>query len=57
MIQKLCEEFDKKFSEDDIKKKWNVLLTPYRHERQAEKVTRSSGAGIDDVFDSNWEHF
>ena len=39
------------------KKEWNVLLTPYRCERQAEKVTRSSGAGIDDVCDSNWEHF
>ena len=24
---------------------------------QAEKVARSSGAGIDDRFDSNWEHF
>ena len=57
LIQKLCEEFDKKFTEDDIKKEQNVLLTRYRRERQAGKVTRSSGAGIDDVFDSNWEHF
>ena len=24
--------------------------------KQAEKVTRSSGAGVDDVYDSNWEH-
>ena len=56
-IQKLCEEFDEKFTEDDIKKEWNVLLTRYRRERQAEKVTRSSGAGIDDVFDSNWKRF
>ena len=39
------------------KKGWNVLLRCYRRERQAEKVTRSSGAGIDDVFDSNWESF
>ena len=38
-------------------KEWNVLLTRYRRGRQAEKVTKSSGAGIDDVFDSNWEHF
>ena len=51
------EEVDKKFTEDDIKEEWNVLLTHYRRERQAEKVARSSGAGIDDVFDSNWEHF
>ena len=57
LIQKLCKEFDKKFTEDVIKKEWNVLLTRYRRERQAEKVTRSSGAGIDHVFDSNWEHF
>ena len=39
------------------KKEWNVLLTGYRLGRQDEKVTRSSGAGIDDVFNSNWEHF
>ena len=51
------EEFDETFTEDDIKEEWNVLLTHYRRERQAEKVARSSGAGIDDVFDSNWEHF
>ena len=57
MIQKLGEEFDENFTEDDIKKEWNVLLTSYRRERQAEKVRRSSGAGIDDAFDSNWEHF
>ena len=57
MIQKLCEEFDEKFTQDEIKKKYNVLLTCCRRERQAEKVTRSSGTGIDDVFDSNWQHF
>ena len=51
------EEVDKKFTEDDIKEEWNVLLTHYRRERQAEKVARSAGAGTDDVFDSNWEHF
>ena len=44
LIQKLCEEFDKKFIEDDIKKEGNVLLTRYRRGRQAVKVTRSSGA-------------
>ena len=51
LIQKLHEEFDKKFTEHDIKKEWNSLLTCYRHKRQAEKVSRSSGAGIvDDAF-------
>ena len=39
------------------KKECHVLLIRYRRERQAEKVTRSSGAGIDDIFASNWEHF
>ena len=51
------EEFDETFTEDDIKEEWNVLLAHYRRERQSEKVARSSGAGINDVFDSNWEHF
>ena len=45
MIQKLCEEFDENFTEDDIKSKWNVLLTHERLEGQVEKVTRSSGVG------------
>ena len=40
LIQKLREEFSKKFTEYDIKKEGNVLLTCYRRERQAEKVTR-----------------
>ena len=53
LIQKLCEEFNKKFTKDDIKNEWNVLLTRYRRQRQAEKATRLSGAGIDDLFDSN----
>ena len=53
LIQKLCEEFNKKFTKDDIKSEWNVLLTRYRRQRQAEKATRLSGAGIDDLFDSN----
>ena len=57
LIQKLCKDFDEKFTEDDTRKEWNVFLTPYRCKRQAERVTRSSGEGIDDVFDSNWEHF
>ena len=57
LIQKFFEEFVEKFTEDEIKKEWNVFLTRYRHERQTEKVTRSTPSGIDDVFDSNWEHF
>ena len=57
LIQKLCEEFDEKFTEDEIKREWNVLSTSYRCKRQAEKVAGSSGVGIDDVFDPNWEHF
>ena len=27
LIQKLCEDLDDKFTEEDIKKEWNVLLT------------------------------
>ena len=55
---KLCDELDGKFTEEDIKKEWNSLLTRYRKERQAEKTrSRSSGAGVDDVSNSSWEHF
>ena len=57
LIQRLCDDLDDKFTEEDIKKEWNVLLTRYRKERQAEKTSRSSGAGVDDVFNSSWEHF
>ena len=57
LIQKLYEDLDDKFTEEDIKKEWNVLLTRYRKERQAEKTSRSSGAGVDDDFNSSWEHF
>ena len=57
LLLKLCDELDGKFTEEDIKKDWNSLLTRYRKERQAEKTSRSSGAGVDDVFNSSWEHF
>ena len=57
LIQKLVEEFDEKFTEEDIKKEWNSLLTHYKREKQSENVSRSSGAGKDDVVNSNWEHF
>ena len=57
LIQKLCDEIDEKFTEDDTRNEWNVLLTRYRREKQAEKVTRSSGLEIDGVFNSNCEHF
>ena len=33
------------------------ILTRYRLERQAKKVSRSSGANIDDVLDTDREHF
>ena len=45
---------DEKFTEEEIKKEWNALLTWYRKERQSEKASRSR---IDDIYDSNWEHF
>ena len=57
LLEKLRESLDEKFTEEDIKKEWNALLTRYRKERQLEKASRSSGAGIDDIYDSKWEHF
>ena len=57
LIQKLVEQFDEKFTEEDIKKEWNSLLTHYKREKQSEVTSRPSGAGTDDIFNSNWEHF
>ena len=56
LLEKLRESLDEKFTEEDIKKEWNALLTRYRKERQLEKASRSSEAGIDDIYDSKWEH-
>ena len=56
LIQKLVEQFDEKFTEEDIKKEWNSLLTHYKREKQSEVTSRPSGAGTDDIFNSNWEH-
>ena len=57
LTQKLVEQFDEKFTEEDIKKEWNSLLTHYKHEKQSEVTSRPSGADTDDIFNSNWEHF
>ena len=57
LIQKLVEQFDEKFTEEDVKKEWNSLLTHYKREKQSEVTSRPSGASTDDIFNSNWEHF
>ena len=57
LFLKLCDELDGKFTEEDIKKEWNSLLTRYRKERQTKKTSRSSEAGVDDVFNFSLEHF
>lgn len=56
-IQKLVEEFDEKFIEEDIKREWNSLLTRYKREKKSEMMSKSSGAGAADVVNSNWEHY
>ena len=48
-IQKLHKEFDENFAEDDVKKEWNS----HRRDRKAEKVSRSSGACINEMFSSD----
>ena len=57
LLCKLVEEFEDKFSEEDIKRKWHNLLTRYKREKNSENNSRKSGTGIDDVFSSTWEHF
>ena len=55
-LQKLVLEFDKKFSEEEIKKDRNTLSTYHKREKQKELLSKPSGAGTDQVFKSNWEH-
>lgn len=50
LIKKLREEFPQKFIEDDVKKEWNSYLICYRHEAQNKMLSRSSEAGIDEMF-------
>ena len=57
LLEKLRESLDEKFTEEDIKKECNALLTRYRKERQLEKASRLSGARLDDIYDAKWEHF
>ena len=57
LLCKLVEEFEDKFTEDDIKREWHNLLTRYRREKNSENNSRASGTGIDEVFSSTWEHF
>ena len=57
LLCKLVEEFEDKFTEEDIKREWHNMLTRYKREKNSENNSRKSGTGIDDVFSSTWEHF
>ena len=56
LLCKLVEEFEDKFTEEDIKREWHNLLTRYKGEKNSENNSRKSWTGIDDVFSSTWEH-
>ena len=56
LLQKLVLESDEKFSKEEINKEWNTLSTYYKREKQKEFLSKPSGAGTDQVFNSNGEH-
>lgn len=57
LFEKLVEQFEGKFTKDDLKREWHNLQTMYKRERAREEGSKSSGSGSFEVYVSSWELF
>ena len=57
LLEKLVEQFDEKFSKEDIKREWHNLQTTYKREKAREDGSKVSGSGSCEVYISSWELF
>ena len=57
LLEKLVDEFDKKFKKEDIKQEWHSLQVSYKREKAREEGSKTSGSGCSEVYYSTWEHF
>ena len=56
-LNKLLDEFKGKFTIEDVKQQWHILLTTYKPEKQRVDSSKSSGSGTSEVYSSNWDYF
>jgi len=57
LLDKVSEQFDEKFSKEELKQEWHSLQTQYKREKSREEGSRVSGSGSTDVYISTWEFF
>ena len=57
LLEKLSEQFQGKFTKDNLKQEWHNLQTIYKREKPREEGSKSSGSGSFEVYISSWELF
>lgn len=57
LMNKLSQQFEGKFSVEELKTCWHNTLTMYKREKQREEGSRSSGSGLSERYISQWEYF
>ena len=57
LLEKLVNQFDGKFTKEDVKREWHNLQTVYKREKSREESSKVSGSGSCDVYCSTWELF
>lgn len=57
LLEKLVDQFEGKFSKEDIKRKWHNLQRAYKREKAREDGSKISGSVSCEVYVSSWELF
>lgn len=56
-MSKLCDQFDSKFTVNELKTCWHNTVTTYKREKMREESSQSSGMASSEVYYSNWEFY
>ena len=53
-MERLSKEFDGKYNDKDLAETWHKLSTYFQRESVKQESSLKSGAGKEDVYDSDW---
>ena len=56
-MSKLCDQFDSKFTVNELKTCWHNTVTTYKREKMREESSPSSGMAFSEVYYSNWKFY
>ena len=57
LLEKCVDEFDNRFTKEEIKQQWHNLMTTYKRENLRQEASKTSGSGTRDTYVTSWEYF